>query len=74
MLVIFENDATLQKFEANQLTGSVSAIAVVADTGGNATTKFDNGVCVYQGANGGLMAGVNMALDYMRYKPLGDDQ
>ncbi|HET8967621.1 MAG TPA: hypothetical protein VFN20_15445, partial [Candidatus Acidoferrum sp.] len=74
MLVIFENDATLEKFKANQLTGSVSGIAVVADVGGSGTAKFENGVCVYQGANAGLMAGVNMALDYMRYKPLGDDQ
>jgi lipid-binding SYLF domain-containing protein len=73
MLVIFENDPTLDKFKSNQLTGSVSAIAVVAQEGGSGTAKFENGVAVYQGANTGLMAGVNMALDYMRFKSLQEE-
>jgi len=74
MLVIFENQPTLEQFKANQLTGSVSAVAVVAEKGGSGTVKFQNGVAVYQGANMGLMAGVNMALDYMRFKPLDEDK
>jgi lipid-binding SYLF domain-containing protein len=73
MLVIFENDPTLDKFRKNELSGSVSGVAIVAETGGSGTAKFDNGVAVYQGANTGLMAGVNIALDYMRFKSMEDE-
>jgi lipid-binding SYLF domain-containing protein len=73
MLVIFENDPTLDKFKKNELTGSVSAVAVAAETGGSGTGKFENGVVVYQGANTGLMAGVNVGLDYMRFKSMEDE-
>ena len=34
------------------------------------TAPFQHGVALYQGANKGLMAGVNIGLDYMRYEPL----
>ena len=70
LLVVFQDQATLEKFKANQLSGSVSGVAVVAETGTSAAASFDKGVAVYQGAQRGLMAGVNIALDYMRYKPL----
>lgn len=74
MLVVFEDQATLDRFRENRLTGSVSGVLVAAESGQSATAKFENGVAVYQGASTGLMAGVNIGLDYMRFKELGDDR
>lgn len=71
MLVVIQDEATLNKFKANQLSGSVSGVVVVAQEGTSGIGRFENGVAVYQGASSGLMAGVNVALDYLRYQPLG---
>jgi len=68
MLVVFEDESVMQKFKENKLTGSANAVAVAAEAGGSGTGSFTNGVVVYQGANTGLMAGVNVALDYLRYQ------
>jgi lipid-binding SYLF domain-containing protein len=70
MLVVIENEVTMEKFKNNTLSGSVSGIVVVAESGSSGTAKFERGVAVYQGANKGLMAGLNLGLDYMRYEPL----
>lgn len=71
MLMVLENQQVLQEFKANKLTGSVVGVAVVADAGGSGKASFTNGVAVYQGANTGLMAGVNVGMNYIRYEPLG---
>ncbi len=71
MLVVIQDEATLEKFKQNKLSGSVSGVVVVAEGGTSGKANFENGVAVYQGASSGLMAGVNIALDYLRYKPLG---
>ena len=70
MLIVFEDEATLQGFKENTLEGSASAVAVAGDAGGSTTSPFYNGIAVYQGANAGLMAGVNIGLDYLRYEPI----
>ncbi len=74
MLVVFQDEATMNKFRANQLSGSASGVVVVAQEGTSAKAPFDNGVAIYQGASTGLMAGVNVALDYLRYQPLGSTE
>ena len=70
MLMVIQDEATLNKLMKNQLTGSVSSIGVVGETGMSGVVQFDDGIAIYQGANTGLMAGVNIALDYIRYKSL----
>jgi lipid-binding SYLF domain-containing protein len=70
MLVVLEDTATLNRFMENKLSGSVSGIVVVGEAGQSARAPFENGVAVYQGASTGLMAGVNIGLDYMRYEPM----
>lgn len=70
MLVVLENQATLEKFKNNQLQGSANVVAVASEAGGSGTAAFRNGVVMYQGANRGLMAGVDLSLDYLRYKSL----
>lgn len=74
MLVVFQDDATLDEFRKGNLAGSVSAVAVAGDAGASGTAPFRNGVAVYQGANTGLMAGVNIGLDYMRYVGIDEDE
>ncbi|MHC5024637.1 MAG: YSC84-related protein [Planctomycetota bacterium] len=71
MLLVLQSEEKVQEFMANQLSGGVSAVAVAAEAGGSTAAQFENGVAMYQGANTGLMAGVNIGLDYIRYKPLG---
>ena len=66
MLIVLEDQATLDQFMENQLSGSVSGVVVVTDAGYSARAPFTNGVAVYQGASTGLMAGVNVGLDYIR--------
>lgn len=68
MLAVFQDSATLDRFRQHRLTGSAAAIAVVADAGGSGAGQFENGVVIYQGANTGLMAGVNVGLDVMRFE------
>lgn len=70
MLVVIQDEETMNKFRANKLSGSVSGVVVVAQEGTSGVGRFENGVAVYQGASSGLMAGVNVALDYLRYVPL----
>ncbi len=73
MLLVFQDDATFNQFQANKLTGSVGGVAVIADSGAATTASFTNGVATYEGAQTGLMAGVNIALDYVRFVPFGED-
>lgn len=74
MLMVIQDEATLNRLKENKLTGSVSGVVVVAETGTSATAPFENGVAVYQGASAGLMAGVNIGLEYLRFKSLDDER
>ena len=70
MLVVFENESTMNDFEENKLTGDVGATIVAANAGAAGAASFTNGVAVYQGAQTGLMAGASVGLDYMRFEAL----
>jgi len=73
MLIVIQDQATMKLFKDDRLNGNASAVAVAAESGGSSATTFENGVAVYQGANSGLMAGIGIGLDYIRYKPLGGE-
>ena len=73
LLLVIQDEVTLQKFMDNQLQGGATGVAVLGEAGGSATAPFRNGIAMYQGANTGLMGGVNIGLDYIRYAPLKDD-
>ncbi|MHC4828203.1 MAG: YSC84-related protein [Planctomycetota bacterium] len=73
MLLVLEDQGTLDQFMKDQLSGSVSGVVVVGESGDSGRAPFEDGVAVYQGASSGLMAGVNIGLDYVRYKPLGEE-
>lgn len=70
MLMVLQDEATLKKFMDNQLTGNASGVLVGGEAGGSGAAVFKNGVVVYEGANRGLMAGMDIGLNYIRYKPL----
>ncbi|MEQ8850249.1 MAG: YSC84-related protein [Phycisphaerales bacterium] len=70
MLVVFEDPATLRRFQQDKLTGNVSATAVAGEAGSSGAASFTEGVAIYQGDSAGLMAGVSIGLDLMRYEPL----
>ena len=70
MLIVFKDQATLERFMNNRLSGSVSGVAVAANVGTSAAAQFERGVAIYQGASVGLMAGVNVGLDYLHFEPL----
>jgi lipid-binding SYLF domain-containing protein len=70
MLMVLESQEVLDELMANKLSGSVAGVAVAAEEGGSVKASFTNGVAVYQGANTGLMAGINVGLNYIRYEPL----
>lgn len=69
MLVVFEDEQTLDMFKKNQLRGDANAVAIAGDAGGSAAAIFENGVAVYQGANTGLLASANIGLNLMRFVP-----
>ncbi|MEM1166463.1 MAG: hypothetical protein AAGI30_09270 [Planctomycetota bacterium] len=68
MLMVVEDETTFMELMDNKLTGSASAVGVVG-RGGGAAAPFDNGFAIYQGDNRGLIAGVNVGLDVLRYEP-----
>ena len=68
MLVVFKDEATMQLFQEAHLTGNVSATVVAADAGAAGLASFTNGVAIYEGDQEGLMAGVSIGLDHMRYE------
>ena len=74
VLLVFQDEATLERFRANRLTGSAGAVMLIAESGGSSTASFANGVAVYEGASTGLMGGLSFALDFVRFKPLTDPE
>lgn len=70
MLVVLENDRVLEAYKAGNLRGNASAMAVAGQAAATGTQQFENGVAIYQGANTGLMAGVNVGLDLLRFEPM----
>jgi len=74
MLVVFENEVSLNQFRENKLTGSVSALSVAGDNDKGKAGSFTEGVVIYEGSSTGLIAGVNIGLNYMRYEPLDHEE
>lgn len=70
MVMVLENEAEVREFMSGKWNGTAAGVAVLAESGGSESAPFQGGVVVYQGANSGLMAGVNIGLSYVRYEPL----
>ena len=59
-LIVFENEAALQKLTQGQLAFGADASAVALKAGAAASMQFKNGVAVFTNPKGGLMAGVTV--------------
>lgn len=70
MLMILQNEQAMNEFRNNRWSGTASAVAVAGGAGGSGLAEFRNGVAVYQGASSGLMAGVDVGLNNVRFEPL----
>ena len=70
MLMVLEHETAMDQFKNNALSGSVNGVLVGGQSGGSAKAPFRNGVVIYEGANRGLMAGVNIGLNVIRFEPL----
>ena len=71
MLVVLEDAATMRRFRQNKLTGNVGVTIVAGKAGGADTASFTDGVAIYEGDQIGLMAGVSVGLEYMRFEAVG---
>jgi lipid-binding SYLF domain-containing protein len=71
MLMVIETQAELQRFKEGKWNGSASGVAVFEDNAAVGVSPFQQGLAVYQGANSGLMAGVNVGLNNIRFEALG---
>ena len=70
MIIVLQNQEVLDRFTAGTLTGSAAGVLVLAESGATASVPFANGTAVYQGAQRGLMGGVNIGFDLIRFVPL----
>jgi lipid-binding SYLF domain-containing protein len=69
-LIVFENEAALNRFKAGNfdLGAEVSAVALKAGAAGSA--RFEGGVAVFQHTRGGLMAAAAVNGQKLNYEPM----
>jgi len=70
ILIVFQNQSTLDSFKKGLLTGKVEGMAVAGDKGTTGTSSFQNGLAVYVGAQKGLMAGGMIGMENFQYRSL----
>ncbi len=73
MLMVLEDQTTLDQFRANKWNGSVGAVAVAGNASGTAASAFQRGVAIYEGASSGLMAGLDIGLNNITFQPINSD-
>ena len=70
ILIVFQDQATLDLFKQGLLTGKVEGLAVAGDKGTAGTSSFQNGLAVYVGEESGLMAGGMIGMEKFQYRSL----
>jgi len=70
MLIVIETQEELRNFMSGKWNGQAGAVAVLGDGGGSGAAPFQDGIAIYQGANSGLMAGVSVGLNHIKYESL----
>ena len=73
ILIVFQDQSTLDLFKQGLLTGKVEGMAVAGDKGTTGTSSFQNGLAVYVGAESGLMAGGMIGMEKFQYRALGTE-
>ena len=68
-LIIFENEAALNRFKNNQLTFAANASAVAVKSGAAAASNYENGVKVFTLPKAGLMAEASVGGQKFTFTP-----
>lgn len=68
-LILFENEAALQRLKAGNFDVGAQASAVALKAGAAAATRFENGVAIYVMPRGGLMFDVSVAGQQVSFEP-----
>lgn len=68
-LVVFENQAALNRFRTNQLEFSANASAVILEAGAAAAADFENGVAIFVQPRAGAMAEASVGGQKFTYVP-----
>jgi lipid-binding SYLF domain-containing protein len=68
-LIVFENQAAIDKFKRNEIDFSANASAVLADTGAAANAQFIDAVAVFVRPIRGAMAEASIGGQQIRYLP-----
>jgi lipid-binding SYLF domain-containing protein len=68
-LIVFQDQASLDRFRRNQLTFDANATAVALTSGAAATAAYRNGVAIFVQPIGGLMVSANLGGQQFRFQP-----
>jgi len=68
-VIVFENEAALNKFRNNKLEFAANASAVALKSGASAAARFENGVAVFTKPKGGLMFEASIGGQKFNFKP-----
>lgn len=69
-LIVFQDQASLERFKQNQLTLDANLSAVALTTGAAASANYRNGVAIFVQPIGGLMVSLNVGGQQFRFQPL----
>jgi lipid-binding SYLF domain-containing protein len=69
-LIVFQNQAALDRFRGNQLSLDANFAAVALTTGAAASANYTNGVAVFVQPIGGLMVSANVGGQQFRFQPV----
>lgn len=68
-LIIFQNEAALNRMQAGNFDVGASASAVAVNTGVGAETRFENGIAVFVMPKGGLMGDLSLTGQRINFEP-----
>jgi lipid-binding SYLF domain-containing protein len=68
-LIVFENQAAMDKFKRNEIDFAANASAVLADKGAVASAQFVDGVAVFIRPTRGAMAEASLGGQQITYLP-----
>src|SRR5687767_13637423 len=73
-VIVFENEAAMNKFKNNKLEFSANASAVALKSGASAQARFENGVAVFVKPLGGLMFEASIGGQKINFKAAQNQQ
>ncbi len=69
VLLIFRDRATLEAYQGDALSPAISGMGVAGASGRSQHDMMDERVAIYHASKAGLMLGLNIGVEIMRYEP-----